>query len=280
MAKWVRIMDMRQYTSYANKNARLVYLHLACCQDIATSQSAVSFRRLARELDMTLGEVRHAVKQLQNDGLITTHIATQTTAQTTAHLTTQPTTHSTIIISNELGAPNGAPNYTPNNTPNNTPNDTPNDTQNNNIINNTEKASTHTYTREEWLDMGRIMATTLRISDEVGETLLWQFIERQELKRKTWDNKGDALSHLVAWAEKRHVAAIKAKEKAKQTDSQARQQEHQRAREEQAKKDSETLRLEEIAKLRRWVKEWEKESRDTTPLLKRIHELENISLER
>lgn len=273
-------MDMRQYASYANKNARLVYLHLACCQDITTCQSAVSYRRLARELDMTLGEVRHAVKMLQNDGLIATHIATQTIAQTTAHITTQPTTHSTIIINNELGAPNGAPNYTPNNTPNNTLNDTPNNTQNNNIINNTEKASTHTYTREEWQEMGRIMATTLRISDQDGETLLWQFIERQALKQKTWNNKGDALSHLVAWCEKRQVAAIKAKDQAKRTDAQARQEEHQRAREEQAKKDSQTLRSEEIAKLRRWVKEWEKESRDTTPLLKRIHELETISSER
>lgn len=270
-------MDMRQYASYANKNARLVYLHLACCQDINTCQSAVSYRRLARELDMTLGEVRHAVKQLQNDGLIATHIATQTIAQTTAHLTTQPTTHSTIIINNELGAPNGAPNYTPNNTPNNTPNDTPNDTQNNNKINNTEKASTHTYTREEWQEMGRIMSSTLRLPNEVGETLLWQFIERQALKQKTWDNKGDALSHLVAWCEKRQVAAARAKDQAKRTDAQARQEEHQRTQEEQAKKDSETLRLEEIAKLRRWVKDWEKESRDTTPLLKRIHELETIN---
>lgn len=272
-------MDMRQYSSYANKNARLVYLHLACCQDIATSQSAVSFRRLARELDMTLGEVRHAVKQLQNDGLIATHIATQTIAQQTAHLTTQPTTHTTILISNELGAPNGAPNYTPNNTPNNTQHNTQHDTQNNNIINNTEKASTHTYTREEWTEMGRIMATTLRISDQVGETLLWQFIERQALKQKTWNNKGDALSHLVAWCEKRQVAAIRAKDQAKRTDAQARQEEHERTRIEEAKKDSETLRLEEIAKLRRWCLEWEKESRDTTPLLQRIHELENISSE-
>lgn len=255
-------MDMRQYASYANKNARLVYLHLACCQDITTCQSAVSYRRLARELDMTLGEVRHAVKQLQNDGLIATHIATQTIAQTTAHLTTQPTTHSTIIINNELGAPNGAPNYTPNNTPNNTPNDTPNDTQNNNIIKNTEKASTHTYTREEWQEMGRIMATTLRISDQVGETLLWQFIERQALKQKTWNNKGDALSHLVAWCEKRQVAATRAKDQAKRTDAQARQEEHQRAREEQAAKTAEEKKAEEVQRLRRWIAEGRKRKDD------------------
>ena len=268
-------MDMRQYASYANKNARLVYLHLACCQDIKTCQSAVSFRRLARELDMTLGEVRHAVKQLQNDGLIATHIATQNIAQPTAHLTTQPTTHSTIIINNELGAPNGAPNYTPNNTPNNTPNDTLNDTQNNNIINNTEKASTHTYTRDEWQEMGRIMATTLRIPYEAGETLLWQFIERQALKQKTWDNKGDALSHLVAWCEKRQVAAIKAKDQAKRTDAQARQDELQRTKREMASRTEEEKVQEELARLQRWLKEWKKEGRDTAPLLSRINELKN-----
>lgn len=268
-------MDMRQYASYTNKNARLVYLHMACTQDIATSTAAVSYRRMAAELGMTLGEVRHAVKMLQNDGLIATRVATQATTQAATHKTAQPTTHVTILINNENGAPNGAPNDTPNDTPNDIPNYTQNYTQKNNKIKIIKNITTHTYTREEWAKMTAIMAATLKIGNQEAELLTMQFIDRQNLKQKTWENQGDLIAHLVAWSEKRMIMAIKTKNNIKRTDQETRKEERQRTQEEIQTRTQEEKDQEELNRLQRWLKEWKKEGRDIAPLLSRINELKN-----
>ena len=60
-----------------------------------------------------------------------------------------------------------------------------------------------------------------------ADELTKAFLDRQELKGKTWDNEGDLLAHAISWAEKR----MKPRKAPKMSDTQARQMEYQRAAE-------------------------------------------------
>ena len=249
MRKFIVIQDIRAYPSYANVNARLLYLHVACQVDISTYTCAKSLRQLARELSMTLGEVRHALQQLVADGLITTHTATHTAAHLTTHLTTQLTTHLTIVRINENGAPNGAPN----DTPNNTPNDTPNDTQNKKNNNNNNKLSPLTDARVNWSRMAGILEETLSLQHADAAAMVDAFRQRQRLKNKAWSDEGDLSAHLVSWAEKRLSSVKNGAQGAKVTDHDARVQEHTRTREEAAKRTQEEKEAEEVQRIMRWL---------------------------
>ena len=249
MRKFIVIQDIRSCKCYASINARLVYLHIACQVDIKTYTCAKSLRQLSRELGMTLGEVRHALRMLVDEGLIATHTATHTAAHNATHLTTQLTTHLTILRTNENGAPNGAPNDTPNNTPNDTPNDTQNKEYNNK---NTEKLP-HTRARECVADLKEILEKELGLGDGEAREMVRAFLRRQDLKRKEWDSQGDLLAHCVSWAEKH----MRTKPKAKRTDTQARQEEYQRAAEEVANKSDEDKDREELRTILAWIHDGE-----------------------
>lgn len=248
MGKWVRIQDMRQAPSYASRNARLVYLHIAMSVDIDTYTCAKSYRQLARELDMTLGEVRHAVRQLEADGLIATHLATHLATHPATHLTTQLTTHLTILINNENGAPNGAPNNTPNNTPHNTPSDTPSDTLNNNNNNNNKYSP---LTNEGARACEKLLQEELGLTEaEAGEAVAG-FSRRMKLKRKTWADEADMLSHCLSWAEKH----TERRRPARRDDTQTRADERARTEAEAAGKSDEEKRKEEAARWWRFYNE-------------------------
>lgn len=238
MGKWVRVMDMRYMPSYANVKARLVYFHIAMSVDIATYTCAKSLRQIGRELNLTLAEVRHAVKQLESDGLIATHTATHTAAHNGTHLTTQLTTHLTILIDNENGAPNGAPNDTPNNTPNDTLNDTANDTQNNNNNNKHQEPFTLTNARERVSSFAAALGAELEISPGEAADLAGRWLQRMGLKGKTWTDEADALSHLVSWAEK-HTPMRKPKKLAREADDHAARMKEYAATEERTKEQTE-----------------------------------------
>lgn len=234
MGKWVRVMDMRYMPSYANVKARLVYFHIAMSVDIATYTCAKSLRQIGRELNLTLAEVRHAVKQLESDGLIATHTATHTAAHNGTHLTTQLTTHLTILIDNENGAPNGAPNDTPNDTPNNTANNTAGDTQNNNNNNKQQEPFTLTNARERVSSFAAALGAELEISPSEAADLAGRWLQRMGLKGKTWTDEADALSHLVSWAEK-HTPLRKPKKLSRAADDQVARLEEYAATEERTK---------------------------------------------
>lgn len=238
MGKWVRVMDMRYMPSYANVKARLVYLHIAMSVDIATYTCAKSLRQIGRELNMTLAEVRHAVKQLESDGLIATHTATHTAAHNGTHLTTQLTTHLTILIDNENGAPNGAPNDTPNNTPNDTVNDTANDTQNNNNNNKQQEPFTLTNAREKLSSFSSALWSELGLNPSEAADLAGKWLQRMRLKKKTWTDEADALSHLISWAEK-HTPLRKPKKLSRTADDQVARLEEYAATEERKQEQTE-----------------------------------------
>ena len=120
MDKYIVISDISRCPCYNNVNARLLYLHVACRVDTSTYTYAQSLRSLAWEVGMTIDAVRHALKQLQRDGLITTQVAPHQPTQYAPQHAPQPTTQIHIVTIKELGAPNGAPTTTPNTTPNTT----------------------------------------------------------------------------------------------------------------------------------------------------------------
>lgn len=258
MERFIILKNMRDYPCYSNVNARLVYLHAACQMDLATYTCAKSLRQMAKELGIGLEAVRHAVRQLERDGLIATHVATQTTTHPTTYMTTQQTTHLTILKVNENSAPNSAPNNTPANTPANTPNNTLRNTQNKGEVEGLEKNLPLTDARVAWAKKARDLAEVLKLDASVASSLVEEFRKRQQIKSKTWLNEGDLLAHLVAWAEKRVGRSAKGSTQRFLSDHDARVQEQQRTAEELAKQSAEEKKAEEISRLQRWIAEGRK----------------------
>lgn len=258
MERFIILKNMRDYPCYSNVNARLVYLHAACQMDLATYTCAKSLRQMAKELGIGLEAVRHAVRQLERDGLIATHVATQTTTHPTTYLTTQQTTHLTILKVNENSASNSAPNNTPSNTPANTPRNTPRNTQNVVIVEGGNESLPLTDARVTWAKKARDLSEVLKLDAAVAASLVEEFRKRQQIKSKTWLNEGDLLAHLVAWAEKRVGRSAKATAARTMSDHDARVQEQQRTAEELAKQSAEEKKAEEISRLQRWIAEGRK----------------------
>ena len=72
--RYTTVIDISEFRAlYRNKNARLVYLHLALksgYHDDDRDTIAVSIRALARDADVTVSAVRHALQQLEKNGLL------------------------------------------------------------------------------------------------------------------------------------------------------------------------------------------------------------------
>ena len=98
----------------------------------------------------------------------------------------------------------------------------------------------------------------MKIEAPLAEDLTRQFRERQEIKGKTWENEGDLLAHLISWAEKRLPLQPVRKKAAKKSDSQARQDEYQRDQEQRQQVSDKEKAWEEVSKVYRWWKEYEK----------------------
>lgn len=124
MDKYIVIADISRCPSYRNVNARLLYLHCACRLDTSTYTYSQSLRNLAFECGMTVDAVRHALKLLERDGLITTQTAPHPTTRYAPQHAPQPTTQIHIVTIKEIQAPSKAPSTTPSTTPNTTPNTT------------------------------------------------------------------------------------------------------------------------------------------------------------
>lgn len=120
MDKYIVIADISRCPSYRNVNARLLYLHCACRLDTSTYTYSQSLRNLAWECGMTVDAVRHALKLLERDGLITTQTAPHSATKYAPQTAPQPTTQIHIVTIKEIQAPSKAPSTTPNTTPNTT----------------------------------------------------------------------------------------------------------------------------------------------------------------
>lgn len=72
--RYTTVIDISELQGlYRNKNARLVYLHLALksgYHDDDRDTISVSIRSLARDADVSVSAVRHALLQLEKNGLL------------------------------------------------------------------------------------------------------------------------------------------------------------------------------------------------------------------
>lgn len=236
MRKYVTIPDIRQYPSYRSSNCRILYMHVAMGMDIASRTYAHSWRQLAAELGMPLQQVRTALKQLEKDGLIVTQQATQRVTYGLTQKVTHKVTQIYIMSASDLDEATNEATNSPTNSQTNSQGNS--DINNKNILNSGKLSHSDARVRlpkiRDWL-LG-----SLGLEAPEADELSKAFLDRQELKGKTWDNEGDLLAHAISWAEKR----MKPKKAPKMSDSQARLAEYQRTAEVAAQQSPQEKELE------------------------------------
>ena len=196
MDKYIIISDISRCPCYSNINARLLYLHIACRIDTGTYDYAQSLRRLALETGLTLDAVRHALKQLVRDGLVTTQVAPHIATQYAPQATPQATTHLHLVTIKDLQPIN----TTANSTANTTANTTECATQKKEL---NKKPITHTRACELSVTMVGLISREFGLDDEASLHAYNAFLTRQQLKSKTWESDGDLVAHVLSWVEKR-----------------------------------------------------------------------------
>lgn len=242
MRKYITIPDIRQYPSYRSINCRILYMHVAMGMDIASRTYAHSWRQLAAELGIPLQQVRTALKQLEKDGLIATQQVTQRVTYGLTQKVTHKVTQIYIMSASDLDeATNEATN-----SPTNSQTNSQTNTQGNSDINNKNipingKLS-HSDARARLPKIRDWLLGSLGLEAPEADELSKAFLDRQELKGKTWDNEGDLLAHAISWAEKR----MKPKKVPKMSDSQARSAEYHRAAEVAAQQSPQEKDLEQV----------------------------------
>lgn len=240
MRKYVTIPDIRQYPSYRSTNARLLYMHVAMGMEISTRTYAHSLRQLSAELGLPFQQIRTALKQLENDGLVVTQSLTQVVTYGLTRKVTHNVTQIYVMSASELEEASNAASNTASNTATNTAANTPTNTDKNNInIPNSGKLS-HSDARARLPKIRDWLLGSLGLEAPEADELAKAFLDRQELKGKTWDNEGDLLAHAISWAEKR----MNPKKVPKMSDSQARLAEYQRTAEVAAQQSPQEKELE------------------------------------
>lgn len=259
MRKYITIPDIRTYPSYKNANCRLLYLHCAMGMDLVTRDYAHSWRQLSAELDMPLQQLRTALSKLEKDGLIATQQVTQRVTYGLTQQVTHKVTKIHILSVSELDeATNEATNSPTNSQTNSQINSQINsDNNNNNSLNSSNPSLTDA--RVAWDEKTKALAGVLHIEVAAAASLVEQFRQRQQLKQKTWANEGDLLAHLISWSEKRISSGTLRAGRSRSTDSEARQSELSRSKQEQLEMTEKEKAWEEVCKVYRWWKEREKE---------------------
>lgn len=256
MDKYITILDLRSKQCYKNTVARLLYLHVACSVDVSTYNYVCSIRRLAGELGLTVQSIRTALRQLVDEGLVTTELVThQSTRGLTHQLThqlTQPLTQIHVMRINEIDAAS--------NTAANTAANTPTNTQKNNLNNKNNKNSPLTDARVAWAEKQKILENSLNLDEAAAAEMVATFRQRQQLKKKTWTDEGDLTAHLIAFAEKRLSSIQRQQPKPDRSDHGARIAERQRAQEASEGTDEKVKAWEEVQTVWRWWKEAERKA--------------------
>lgn len=240
MRKYVTIPDIRQYSSYRSINARLLYMHVAMGMEISTRTYAHSLRQLSAELGIPFQQTRTALKQLENDGLVATQSLTQVVTYGLTRKVTHNVTQIYVMSASELEEASNAASNTASNTATNTAANTPPNTDINNKNIPISGKLSHSDARARLPKIKDWLLGSLGLEAPEAEELTKAFLDRQELKGKTWDNEGDLLAHAISWAEKR----MKPKKAPKMSDSQARLAEYQRTAEVAAQQSPQEKELE------------------------------------
>lgn len=255
MRKYVTIPDIRSYPSYMCANAVRLYVHCSMGMDLGTRNYCHSLRQLTSELGMPFQQLRTALRQLERDGLVATQQVTQEVTYGLTRKVTHNVTQIHIMSVSELDEASNEASNTASNTAGNTATNTPTNSDNNN--NNTLNSSrlTHTNAREILEKSEEIIMREFGLEADAAAKAVEAFLSRQAIKRKTWENEGDCLAHLISWCEKRLVSQPKAKtvrRNSKADDSQARAEEYQRTQEEAAAKTQQEKDWETVVDHWRW----------------------------
>lgn len=240
MRKYVTIPDIRQYSSYRSANARLLYMHVAMGMDISTRTYAHSLRQLSAELGLPFQQTRTALRQLENDGLVATQSLTQVVTYGLTRKVTHNVTQIYVMSTSELEEASNAASNTASNTATNTATNTPSNTDINNKNIPINGKLSHSDARALLPKIREWLIGSLGLEAAKAAELAQAFLDRQELKGKTWDNEGDLLAHAISWAEKRTKTAAPRK----MSDSQARAAEYQRTAEVAAQQSPQEKELE------------------------------------
>lgn len=248
MGKYVIMQNMRELPCYGNVNARLVYMHVAMGCDISTYTYTTSLRRLATELGLTLDAVRHAVKCLERDALLS-HVDVDATApQPAPQSAPRRTPHATTFIIRRSDNVS---------TTSITTNDTtsrPTDKKNKN-----QEEASHTRASVGEEELAEVLEKELGVSARDAGAWVTAFLDRQELNGHTWSDGKDMKAHAVAWVEKRIPKKAVRPKSVAAADQKAREEEYQRAREEEARKSDKQRRWEELQRIREWYQQGIKE---------------------
>ena len=258
MLKYVTIPDIRRYPSYRSVNARILYMHLAMSMDIQTRTYAHSWRQLAADLDMPLQQLRTALKQLEKDGLLVTQQVTQQVTYGVTQRVTHKVTQIYVMSVSDLDEATNEATNSPTNSPTNSLTNSQSNSDKNNINTLNSSSPTHSPARVDWAKKAEELGRVLKLEAAQAEDLTRQFMERQAIKGKTWENDGDLLAHLISWVEKRLPLQPAKKKPGRKTDSQARQDEYQRDQEERQQVSDKEKDWEEVTKVYGWWKEAEK----------------------
>lgn len=242
MRKYVTIPDIRQYSSYRSINARLLYMHVAMGMEISTRTYAHSLRQLSAELGIPFQQTRTALKQLENDGLVATQSLTQVVTYGLTRKVTHNVTQIYVMSASELEEASNAASNTASNTATNTAANTPPNTDINNKNIPINGKLSHSDARARLPKIRDWLLGSLGLEASEADELSKAFLDRQELKGKTWDNEGDLLAHAISWAEKR----MKPKKVPKMSDSQAREAEYRRTAEVAAQQSPQEKELEMV----------------------------------
>lgn len=262
MRKYVTIPDIRSYPSYMCVNAVRLYVHCSMGMDLGTRNYCHSLRQLASELGMPFQQLRTALRQLERDGLVATQQVTQEVTYGLTRKVTHNVTQIHIMSVSELDEASNEASNTASNTVSNTVSNTATNSDNNN--NNTLNSSrlTHTNAREVLEKSEEIIMREFGLEADAAAKAVEAFLSRQAIKKKTWENEGDCLAHMISWCEKRLVSQPKqktARRNSKADDSQARTEEYQRTQEEAAAKTQQEKDWEYVQNCWRWYNQRLKE---------------------
>ena len=258
MRKYITIPDIRAYPSYKNANCRLLYLHCAMGMDLSTRDYAHSWRQLSAELDIPLQQLRTALSKLEKDGLIATQQVTQKVTYGLTQQVTHKVTKIHILSVSELDEATNEATNSPTNSQTNSQINSQINSDNNNKNNLNSSNPSLTDARVAWAEMTKALEDTLHIDVRNAASLVAQFRVRQQLKQKTWANEGDLLAHLISWSEKRISSGTLRGGRSRSTDAEARMEEISRSKKELAEMTEKEKAWEEVCKVYRWWKEFEK----------------------
>lgn len=258
MRKYVTIPDIRTYPSYKNANCRLLYLHCSMGMDLSTRDYAHSWRQLSAELDIPLQQLRTALSKLEKDGLIATQQVTQRVTYGLTQQVTHKVTKIHILSVSELDEATNEATNSPTNSQTNSQINSQINSDNNNKNNLNSLNPSLTDARVAWDEKTKALAGVLHIEVAAAASLVEQFRQRQQLKQKTWASEGDLLAHLISWSEKRISSGTLRTVRSRSTDSEARKEEISRSKKELVEMTEKEKAWEEVCKVYRWWKDFEK----------------------